>query len=65
MPPSRFADREERLAAEGREKYLGTARIRLEVLHFPWNQPRELNQEALDRLKKGNATALRGITSQP
>ncbi|KAH7330033.1 hypothetical protein BKA65DRAFT_404486, partial [Rhexocercosporidium sp. MPI-PUGE-AT-0058] len=50
-PPSRFADREERLATEGREKYQGTARIRLEVLHFPQNEPRELDQKNVERLK--------------
>jgi hypothetical protein len=50
-PPSTFVDREERLATEGREKYQGTARIRLEVLHFPQNKPRELNQKNLERLK--------------
>ncbi|PVH68124.1 hypothetical protein DL98DRAFT_475067, partial [Cadophora sp. DSE1049] len=50
-PPSRFADREERLATEGREKYQGTARIRLDVLHFPQNEPRELDQKNLERLK--------------
>lgn len=52
MPASRFADREERLAAEGREKYRGTARIKLEVLHFRRNEPRELDQENLERLKE-------------
>ena len=43
MPPLSFVDREEMLAAKGREKYRGTARIRLEVLHFPRNKPRELD----------------------
>ncbi|KAH6675939.1 hypothetical protein B0J14DRAFT_375132 [Halenospora varia] len=52
MPSSRFANREERLAAEGREKYRGTARISLEVLHFPRNEPWELDQENIERLKK-------------
>ncbi|KAH6672612.1 hypothetical protein B0J14DRAFT_77575 [Halenospora varia] len=52
MPPSRFADREERLAAEGREKYRGTARIMLEVLYFPRNEPRELDQKNLESLKR-------------
>ncbi|KAG9241126.1 hypothetical protein BJ878DRAFT_558879 [Calycina marina] len=50
-PPSRFADREERLATEGREKYQGTARIKLEVLHFPQNEPRELDRKNVERLK--------------
>lgn len=52
MPPSRFADREERLATEGRLKYRGTARIGLEILHFPWSEPREPNQKSLEKLKK-------------
>jgi hypothetical protein len=52
MLPSRFADREERLAAKGREKYRGTACIRLEVLHFPQNEPRDLDQKNLEDLKE-------------
>ena len=52
MQPSRFADREEKLAAEGRGKYKGTARVPLEVLHFPWAQPREPNQKSVDTLKR-------------
>jgi hypothetical protein len=49
---SRFVDREKRLAREGRLKYRGIARIRLKVLYFPWNEPREPNQKSLKRLKK-------------
>ena len=52
MRPSRFLDQEKRLATEKRIKYKSTARIRLEVLHFQWNEPRELNQNNLERLKK-------------
>ena len=52
MLQSRFADREERLATEGREKYRGTARIRLEVLHFPRGEPRELDRKNIEKLKK-------------
>ncbi|KAH6703055.1 hypothetical protein BKA61DRAFT_660971 [Leptodontidium sp. MPI-SDFR-AT-0119] len=52
MPHSRFADREERLATEGREKYRGTARIRLEALHFPRGEPWELDRKNIEKLKK-------------
>jgi len=52
MQPSRYADREGRLAAEGREKYRGTARIALDVLYFPWDQPREASQKSLNKLKE-------------
>lgn len=52
MPTSSFADRVKRLAAEGRKKYIGTAQVNLEVLHFPWSQHREFNQKSLDKLKK-------------
>jgi hypothetical protein len=52
MRQARFLDQEKRLAAERQIKYKGTARIRLEVLHFQWNEPRELNQKNLERLKK-------------
>jgi hypothetical protein len=52
MRQSRFLDQERRLAVERRIKYKGTARIRLDVLHFQWNEPRELNQKNLERLKK-------------
>lgn len=52
MPQSRFADREERLATEGREKYRGTARIGLEVLHFPRGEPRELDRKNIEKLKR-------------
>ena len=51
MLKSGFADREERLATEGRLKYRGTARIGLEVLHFKWNEPREPNEKSLEKLK--------------
>jgi hypothetical protein len=52
MRQSRLLDQERRLAVERRIKYKGTARIRLDVLHFQWNEPRELNQKNLERLKK-------------
>lgn len=40
-----------RLEAEKQVKYKGTARIRLECLHFPWNEPRELDRKNVERLK--------------
>lgn len=52
MSKSGSADREERLATEGRLKYRGTARIGLEVLHFTWNEPREPNEKSLKKLKR-------------
>jgi hypothetical protein len=52
MQPSKYAEREGRLAAAGREKYRGTARIALDVLYFPWDQSREANQESIDKLKE-------------
>ena len=55
----RFAVREERLASEGRLKYRGTACIRLEFLHFPWNEPREPNQKNLKKCcEKGQCDRL-------
>jgi len=51
MRQSQFLEQERRLAEEKRIKYKGTARIRLDVLHFQWNKPRELNQKNLERLK--------------
>lgn len=34
-----------------RLKYQGTARIRLEVLHFRWDRPRELDSKHVEYLK--------------
>ncbi|KAF1948546.1 hypothetical protein CC80DRAFT_556252 [Byssothecium circinans] len=52
MRQSRLAERELRLEAERCIKYRGTARISLEVLHFQSNQPRELSQKNVERLKE-------------
>jgi hypothetical protein len=52
MPQSQFSVQELRLQAERYIKYKGTARVRLEYLHFEWNEPRELNRKNVERLKK-------------
>ena len=52
MRRSRFSEQELRLEAERCVKYRGTARVRLEVLHFQWNEPRELNRKNVERLKE-------------
>jgi len=41
-----------RLENERRLKYQGTAQVRLEVLHFPWDQPRELDLKHVRYLKE-------------
>ena len=51
MLQSRISDQDQRLAAERRSKYRGTAKIRLEFLHFPGNEPRDLNRKNVERLK--------------
>ena len=51
MLQSRTSDQEQRLVAERLVKYTGTARVKLEFLHFP-NEPRELNLKNVERLKK-------------
>lgn len=33
-------------------QYRGTARVRLESLHFEWNEPRELSRKNVERLKE-------------
>lgn len=53
---SRFAEQELRVEAERYVKYKGTARIRLEVLHFQWGEPRELSQKNVERLKEAFRT---------
>ena len=53
MSRSRFSEQELRLEAERCVKYRGTARVRLEVLHFQWNEPRELSRKNVERLKEG------------
>ncbi len=51
MLQARVREEEVRLEAEKRLKFKGTARIRLEQLHFPWNDAKELNEKNMDRLK--------------
>ena len=51
MSPSAFSVRECKLQAERCVKYKGTARIRLEHMHFEWNETRELNRKNVERLK--------------
>ena len=52
MLQSRISLQDQKLAAERRLKYRGTAIIRLESLHFPCDATRELNRKNVDRLKK-------------
>ncbi|KAL6242584.1 hypothetical protein RBB50_010230 [Rhinocladiella similis] len=52
MRHSRLAAQELRLHAERVIQYRGTARVRLENLHFEWNEPRELNRKNVERLKE-------------
>ena len=51
MRQAQAREEEIRLEAEKKLKFKGTARIRLEQLHFPWNDARELNEKNVDRLK--------------
>jgi len=51
MRQTRYQKEELRLEAEKRVKYKGTARIKLEWLHFRWNEPRELDSKNVERLK--------------
>ena len=48
----RQSQQELRLQAERYIKYRGTARVRLEYLHFEWDEPRELNRKNVERLKE-------------
>ena len=52
MRQSQFFKRELRVQAERCVKYKGTARVRLENLHFEWNEPRELSRKNVERLKE-------------
>ncbi|KAL5354472.1 hypothetical protein ACLOAV_000561 [Pseudogymnoascus australis] len=52
MQQSRTQVEDSRLEGERRLKYKGTARISLDVLHFKWNQPRELNSRHVEDLKE-------------
>ncbi len=44
-------DEESRLEAKKELKYKGTARVRLKWLHFRWNEPEELDNTNVERLK--------------
>ena len=52
MRRSRFSEQEQGLEEERYVKYRGTARVRLEVLHFQWNESRELSRKNVERLKE-------------
>lgn len=52
MHQSQCSERELRLEAERNVKYRGTARVRLDTLHFQWNEPRELSRKNVERLKE-------------
>jgi Protein of unknown function (DUF3723) len=52
MRQSQFSERELMVQAERCVKYRGTARVRLENLHFEWNEPRELSRKNVERLKE-------------
>jgi hypothetical protein len=52
MRQSRVQAEDSRLEAEMRLKFQGTARVSLDVLHFQWNQPRELDTKNIEFLKE-------------
>ena len=52
MRQPQFSVQEVRLQAERYIKYRGTARVRLEYLHFEWGEPRELKRKNVERLKE-------------
>lgn len=52
MRRSRFSEQELRLEVERFVKYRGTARVKLEVLYFQWNEPRELSRKNVERIKE-------------
>lgn len=51
MRQARAREEEVRLEGEKRLKFKGSARIRLEQLHFPWIDAKKLNEKNVDRLK--------------
>lgn len=51
MLQSRVFEQDQRLAEERRSKYIGVARVRLEILHFPGDEPRVLDRKNVERLK--------------
>ena len=52
MRRPRSSEQELRIQAERYVKYRGTARVSLEVLHFQWDEPRELSRKNVERLKE-------------
>jgi hypothetical protein len=52
MRRSHFLEQELRLEAGRFVKNKGTARVRLEVLNFQWNEPTELSRKNVERLKE-------------
>ncbi|KAF2267287.1 hypothetical protein CC78DRAFT_551975 [Lojkania enalia] len=52
MRRSRFSEQEVRIGAERRVKYQGAVRVKLEVLHFPQEEGKELSRENIERLKE-------------
>ena len=51
MRQSRVHAEDVRLEAERQLKYMGTARVSLDVFHFPRDQPRELDTKHVEFLK--------------
>lgn len=52
MRREQSSERERRLHLERSVKYRGTARVRLDHLHFEWGEARELSQKNVERLKQ-------------
>ena len=52
MRQSQLSELELKLYAERCVQYRGTARVRLETLHFEWNEPREQSRKNVERLKR-------------
>ncbi|KAH9206463.1 hypothetical protein DL95DRAFT_487092 [Leptodontidium sp. 2 PMI_412] len=52
MSRPQLSEQELRLEAERFVKYRGTVRVRLEVLHSQWNEPRGLSRKNVERLKE-------------
>src|SRR6187551_1819748 len=42
---------EEKLVVEGQLKFRGIARVKLQVLHFPWSDLRDLDKKKVELLK--------------
>jgi hypothetical protein len=52
MRRAQFLEQERSLATEKSIKYKGTASIKIEVLHFPYEESREPDKKDIERLKK-------------